>query len=150
MKPEVIRDKDRQICAIIIRSDFEEPSGIKFFTPPDFSQQLAYMKHEKGKTIEPHVHNEVNREVMRTQEVLIVRSGKVQVDLYTGDKEYWSSLTLGAGDIILLAFGGHGFTMLEPTEMIEIKQGPYLGDQDKVRFAGHNGARQENNRDSGQ
>ena len=39
-------------------------------------------------------------------------------------------------DIILLAFGGHGFECLEEVEMIEIKQGPYLGEQDKVRFKG--------------
>ena len=136
MNPEVIRDKERQICAIIIRSDYKQ-GGIQFFTPPEFSQQLAYMKHEKGEIIEPHVHNEVNREIVRTQEVLVIKSGKVQVDLYTGENEYWSSFTLGAGDLILLASGGHGFTMLEPTEMIEIKQGPYLGDQDKVRFARH-------------
>jgi mannose-6-phosphate isomerase-like protein (cupin superfamily) len=136
MNPEVIRDKERQICAIIIRSDYEQ-GGIQFFTPPEFSQQLAYMKHEKGEIIEPHVHNEVNREIVRTQEVLVIKSGKVQVDLYTGENKYWRSFTLGAGDLILLASGGHGFTMLEPTEMIEIKQGPYLGDQDKVRFARH-------------
>jgi mannose-6-phosphate isomerase-like protein (cupin superfamily) len=137
MNPEIIRDKERQIHAIIIRSDFEQ-SGIRFFTPPEFSQQLAYMKHEKGKIIEPHVHNEVIREVLRTQEVLIVKSGKIQVDLYNGENQYWRSFTLETGDLILLATGGHGFTMLEPTEMIEIKQGPYLGDLDKVRFARHN------------
>jgi mannose-6-phosphate isomerase-like protein (cupin superfamily) len=142
MNPEIIRDKDREICAIIIRSDFER-NGIQFFTPSSFSQQLAYMKHEKGEIIEPHVHQEINREVVHTQEVLLVKSGKVQVDLYTGEKEYWSSFTLGAGDVILLASGGHGFTMLEPTEMIEIKQGPYLGDNDKVRFARDHSTRYE-------
>jgi len=142
MNPEIIRDKEHQICVIIIRADFEQ-SGIRFFTPPEFSQQLAYMKHEKGVIIEPHVHNEVIREVVRTQEVLIIKSGKVQVDLYTSQKEYWRSFTLGTGDLILLASGGHGFTMLEPTEMIEIKQGPYVGDQDKVRFAHYNSTRSE-------
>src|SRR5674476_421811 len=93
MIPEIFRDKDRQICAIVIRTDFEEQSGIRFFTPPEFSQQLAYMKREKGEIIEPHIHNEVNREVVRTQEVLIIRSGKVQVDLYTNEHEYWDSFT---------------------------------------------------------
>ena len=142
MIPEIIRDKERQIFAIIIRSDYEQ-SGIQFFTPPEFSQQLAYMKHEKGEIIEPHVHNEVNREIVRTQEVLIVKSGKVQVDLYTSENEYWNSYILGAGDLILLASGGHGFEILEPTEMIEIKQGPYLGDDDKVRFPRHNNTHNE-------
>ena len=142
MIPEIIRDKERQIFAIIIRSNYEQ-SGIQFFTPPEFSQQLAYMKHEKGKIIEPHVHNEVNREIVRTQEVLIVKSGKVQVDLYTSENEYWNSYILEAGDLILLASGGHGFEILEPTEMIEIKQGPYLGDDDKVRFPRHNNTHNE-------
>jgi len=36
--------------------------------------------------------------------------------------------------VILLAFGGHGFEMLEATEIIEVKQGPYAGEQDKTRF----------------
>ena len=30
--------------------------------------------------------------------------------------------------------GGHGFEMLEKTEIIEIKQGPYAHDKDKTRF----------------
>jgi hypothetical protein len=36
----------------------------------------------------------------------------------------------------LLASGGHGFKVLEPLEMIEVKQGPYSGDHDKTRFDG--------------
>jgi len=30
---------------------------------------------------------------------------------------------------VLLAAGGHGFRCSKPTEMIEVKQGPYSGDQ---------------------
>jgi hypothetical protein len=36
--------------------------------------------------------------------------------------------------VIVLVSGGHGFEMLEETEMIEVKQGPYTGDADKIRF----------------
>jgi hypothetical protein len=36
----------------------------------------------------------------------------------------------------LLAHGGHGFTMLEESEIVEVKQGPYSGDVDKTRFTG--------------
>ena len=43
---------------------------------------------------------------------------------------------LQGGDVILLAEGGHGFEMLEDSEMVEVKQGPYAGDGDKTRFAG--------------
>jgi len=108
--------------------------GIRFFTPSDFSQQLGYMKRPGGYTIEPHVHKDVRREVHKTQEVLFLRSGRVRVDFYSPDRKIVCSRELEAGDVILLASGGHGVTMLEPTEIIEVKQGPYAGDEDKVRF----------------
>jgi mannose-6-phosphate isomerase-like protein (cupin superfamily) len=94
------------------------------------------MNRPAGYRIEPHVHNAVTREVHFTQEVLLIRKGKVKVDFYTQDKVYLESRVLETGDVILLASGGHGFTMLEPTEMIEVKQGPYAGDEDKTRFEG--------------
>ena len=49
-------------------------------------------------------------------------------------KKYLKSKILKKGDVILLINGGHGFEMLEKTEMIEIKQGPYSNDKDKTRF----------------
>lgn len=119
--------------AIVIGKQFRK-DGIEFFTPGDFSQQLAYMNRPQGYVIAPHVHNLVPREVTLTQEVLFIRSGKVRVDFYDNDKNYLESIVLTTGDVILLAAGGHGFEMLEPTEMIEVKQGPYCGDADKVRF----------------
>jgi len=130
MKSIIINNR---ILAIIIPADFKA-NGIHFFTPDDFSQQLAYMCHPAGKVIQPHIHNLVVREVKYTQEVLVVRKGKVRVDFYSDDREYLESTILETGDIILLASGGHGIEMLEETEMIEIKQGPYAGDADKVRF----------------
>ena len=124
-----------QELAIILRRDFRR-DGIHFITANDYSQQLGYMNRPAGYTIAPHVHNPVAREVRFTKEVLFVKSGSVRVDFYTEEQAYIESTILQAGDVILLAYGGHGFTMLEPTEMIEVKQGPYVGDQDKTRFAG--------------
>ena len=120
--------------ALIIRSRFDEP-GLHFFTPPNFSQQVAYMKHGPGKRIDPHVHNLVFRQVLFTQEALFIRSGRVKVNLYSSGREYIGSRVLETGDVILLCGGGHSFEMLEETVMIEIKQGPYAGDNDKTRFA---------------
>ena len=124
-----------ELLAIIIPHKFSAP-GIRFFTPDDFSQQLAYMNHPAGKVIDPHVHNRVLREVNYTQEVLFVRKGRLRVDFYTDDRTYLESRILEAGDSILLASGGHGFEALEELEMIEVKQGPYSGDMDKTRFDG--------------
>lgn len=121
--------------ALIIRGNFEK-DGIEFFTPDHYSQQIGYMKRSKGHVIPAHVHNSVPREVHYTREVLFVRSGKLRVDLYSDQCEYIESAVLEAGDIILLASGGHGFEMIEETEMIEVKQGPHAGEEDKTRFEG--------------
>ena len=123
----------QEILAIIVQKGFAKP-GIHFFTPGNFSQQLGYLNHPAGKIIQPHVHNHVVREVKQTLEVLFIKSGKVRVDFYSNEQEYLESTVLGAGDVILLASGGHGFEVLEPTEMIEVKQGPYAGEMDKTRF----------------
>ena len=124
---------DDCIIAIIIHSDFNK-AGIHFFTPDDFSQQLAYMNHDKGKIIQPHIHNPVSREVQYTQEVLFIKTGKIRVDFFSNEQKYIKSRILKTGDVILLSTGGHGFEMLEPTEMFEVKQGPYAGELDKMRF----------------
>lgn len=119
--------------ALIIRASFDEP-GVHFFTPGSFSQQLAAMKHPAGHKIAPHVHNMVNRQVLYTQEILLIRHGRMRVNLYCSDKSYIGSWELETGDVILLCGGGHSFEMLEETSMIEVKQGPYAGEGDKTRF----------------
>ena len=125
-----------QILAIIIRRNYKKV-GVEFFTPDSFSQQLGYMSHKKGKIIEAHIHNPVKREVEMTKEVLVIKSGKVKVNFYDDNKNYLNKSTvLEEGDVILLAYGGHGFEVLEDLEMIEVKQGPYVGDRDKTRFTG--------------
>lgn len=129
---EQVLDGD-EILAIIIRRDFSV-EGISFFTPDNFSQQLALMSHSAGKVIDPHVHNPVSREVKYTQEVLIIRRGRLRVDFYNDCQRFLESRILDAGDVILLAAGGHGFEVLDELEMIEIKQGPYAGGQDKTKF----------------
>lgn len=123
------------LLALIIKRNFQE-TGIHFFTPGDFSQQLAYMRHPSGKVIRPHVHNPVPREIHFTQEVLFLKKGRLRVDFYDGQRNYLESRVLEAGDVILLADGGHGFEALEEIEMIEVKQGPYAGEEDKTVFAG--------------
>ena len=106
--------------AIILRTTYHN-HGITFFTPDDFSQQLAYMNRPQGYIIPPHAHNPVAREVNFTKEVLFIKSGKVRVDFYDDNKTYLESRILHAGDVILLAFGGHGFEMVEASEVIEVK-----------------------------
>ncbi len=124
---------NKKLLSVIIRASYKS-EGIEFFTPDDFSQQLAYMNRAKDYVIPPHVHNSVQRNVHFTQEVLVIKSGKVRVDYYDDSMIYLESRILYQGDVVLLAYGGHGFEMLEDSEMIEVKQGPYAGEMDKIRF----------------
>jgi mannose-6-phosphate isomerase-like protein (cupin superfamily) len=131
---EVIKKKEK-LLAMIVRNNYI-CDGVDFITPNDYSQQVAYMHHPAGKVIDAHVHNLVHRDVILTQEVLFIKSGKLRVDFYDEYEDYLESTVLNSGDVILLVSGGHGFTVLEEVEMIEVKQGPYSGDADKKRFVG--------------
>lgn len=124
---------DGQLFAIIISATHDEP-GIQFFTPHNLSLQLASMSYSKGKTIAAHSHMRVKREVFFSQEALFIRKGKVRVDFYSHQEEYKQSRILNTGDVILLITGGHGFEILEDSNIVEVKQGPYAGEGGTVRF----------------
>lgn len=126
-------EDDGLLLALVIRASYTA-GGIEFFTDQDSSQQLGYMNRPAGYQVAPHHHKLVHRNVKATQEVLLVRRGSCRLDLYGTGHEVVRNAVLLAGDVVLLASGGHGLVMLEQTEIIEIKQGPYAGDQDKVRF----------------
>lgn len=124
-----------EVLAVILSGRFNQP-GLHFFTPDSFSQQLAYMRHPTGAKIQAHIHNPVPRQVRYTFEVLFLKRGRLRVDFFDEQQNYLESRILEGGDVILLARGGHGFEVLEEVEIIEAKQGPYVGDQDKTRFMG--------------
>jgi hypothetical protein len=126
---------DSGLLGVIIRADFQA-DGIVFATPNELPQQLGYMNRPAGYEIDPHVHVLKRYEVEFSSETLFIRKGKVRIDFYSEDKQFLSSEILTAGDVVLLCRGGHGFEMLEESEIIEVKQGPYESDNDKIRFEG--------------
>lgn len=127
-----IISKKKNILAIIIRKNYKN-KGIKFFTPNSFSQQLAQMSHEKGKIIKCHYHKKISRTTVNTQEVLIIKKGKLKVFLFDKKKIACTKI-IKDGDLILLASGGHGFKAITNVTFLEVKQGPYSPKKDKVIF----------------
>lgn len=127
-----------ELYSVILRNNFSSDS-INFFTPDSFSQQLGYLPHKKGNVIKPHKHKLHKREILYTQEALFIKKGAVKVNFYKKEKDYVGSEILKEGDVVLLCGGGHGFEILEDTIMIEVKQGPYMGIDDKERFEGVEG-----------
>ena len=103
--------------ALVIRAGFGNP-GINFVTDDESVHQLGVLKWPQVHLIDAHVHNPMARTIDSTQEVLFIRSGRVRVDLYGYDQMYRSSLELGAGDVIFLASGGHGFEILEDADIV--------------------------------
>lgn len=122
------------VCCAIVLSRSYSTKGISFVTPSSYSQQLGYMNHPKGHIIQPHRHNQVNRQITDMKETLFIKSGVVRVDFFDSSNRLIQSKVLFEGDVIMLVSGGHGFEILEDAEIIEVKQGPYGGEGDKSRF----------------
>lgn len=126
------RDASNKLMALLIPADYSK-SGIEFLTDDSSYQQVAYMGHPAGHIIIPHFHNKIERIVDYTCETLIVRKGILEVVLYENQIEKYR-FNMSAGDVLTLLSGGHGFNVIEDVEMIEIKQGPFMGPEDKTRF----------------
>jgi|TARA_B110000014_G_scaffold258847_1_gene245634 hypothetical protein len=124
----------KKLYALIVRAKFRKKKGINFFTPVDTNQQFGYMKHDKGHLIKPHKHKKRATKIFYTTEVIILFKGSLRVDFYDQRQKYLFSKIIREKDIIMLVHGGHGFKVLKKVEMIEVKQGPYSLEKDKVKF----------------
>jgi mannose-6-phosphate isomerase-like protein (cupin superfamily) len=129
---EHITDHEQVLCCII-RSDFI-PDQTTFLTPPEYKQQVGYIVYPTGGEVARHVHRPLERHLVGTSEVLIVKQGRCLVDIYNDERELVATRELGPGDLMLMVGGGHGFRMLEDTVLLEVKQGPYTGVDEKERF----------------
>lgn len=108
--------------------------GLHFFTRPDCPIQAAAMRHPKGHVLKAHKHPSHPRVVQSTPEVLVVREGSVALTIYTSRGDAVATVTCVKGDIAVLLSGGHRLEMLEDCEIVEARQGPYLGAKDKELF----------------
>lgn len=124
---------NNQPLCYIIRTELM-PDKTTFLTPPEFKQQVGFVVYPKDGEIARHVHRPLERHLMGTSEVLILRKGRCLIDIYNDDRQLVATRELYTGDIMLMVGGGHGFTMLEDTVLLEVKQGPYTGIDEKERF----------------
>lgn len=116
------------VLARHVAADTAWSGGLKFFSPEHDYIQVGTWDYDSGKDLLAHSHNPVIREVPWTQEVLYVRKGRIRADIYSTDDEKVAELIVNEGDFIILLRGGHGYHILEDgTQVLEIKNGPYLG-----------------------
>jgi mannose-6-phosphate isomerase-like protein (cupin superfamily) len=128
---ENIKYKNKNFGFIIT---YNKKKGVNFLTPNNLSHQIGFIKHSKNHIIKPHWHHKNSRIINYTSEVLIILKGKIRVDFYTKKEKYLFSKIISKNDIVILIDGGHGFKILKPTEIIEVKQGPYSKNKDKKIF----------------
>ena len=119
--------------AYVIRTEFV-PEKTTFLTPSDYKQQVGFVVYPANGVIQRHVHRPLERHLVGTSEVLLVKQGRCEVDIYNDERECVATVELRTGDIMLMVGGGHGFRMLEDTVFMEVKQGPYTGVDEKERF----------------
>jgi hypothetical protein len=130
---EHITSSGRPVC-YIVRAELN-PKETTFLTPPTFNLQVGFVVYGAGGEIPRHAHKPIERRITGTAEVLVVKKGRCQIDIYDDEREMIATRDLYEGDIMLMVSGGHGFRMLEETVLLEIKQGPYPGaEEEKERF----------------
>ena len=125
---------DKKIVAKVFKYQNKSFKGIEFFTASNLNMQIGLMGHSKNHIIKPHFHINRKKIVKQMSELLIIFSGQLRVYFYNKKKLRDKSLILNKKDMILLISGGHGFKVLKKLEMLEIKQGPFIGEKDKVRL----------------
>lgn len=118
----------------LLLSGVDDPGETTFPTPDDLNLQVGFVVYPASGEIPRHDHKPLERQIVGTSEVLVVRSGRCEIDLYDRDRQHVTTRELRAGDVILIVGGGHGFRMLEDTVLLEVKQGPYTGLDEKERF----------------
>lgn len=125
---------DSEVLAVVVKAAFTA-SGVNFFTSNHLSQQLGVMRRSAGTRVAAHRHKRPEpaelSDLTFTQEVLIVKCGRIAVELFNRDRQLISRVELGEGDVILIAGGFHSVEFLVESEIIEVKQGPY-SDQSKI------------------
>jgi quercetin dioxygenase-like cupin family protein len=118
----------------LLFSGVGDPAETIFPTPPELNLQVGFVVYPAGGEIARHDHRPLERHLVGTSEVILVRSGHCEIDLYDLDRRHVATRELRTGDLALIAGGGHGFRMLEDTVLLEVKQGPYTGLEEKERF----------------
>jgi len=105
------------------------PKGSVPLTQENQPLQLVTLKHPKGTYLKAHMHKPKKRITHSLQECLVVRKGKIKIDLYGADKTLFKSIYLIEGELLILVNGGYGIHLIKDSELIEVKNGPFIEDK---------------------
>tara|TARA_B100001769_G_C22033655_1_gene555421 strand:- start:558 stop:992 length:435 start_codon:yes stop_codon:yes gene_type:complete len=124
----------KKLYALIVDNNYRKMRGVNFFSSNDLPQQFGYIYQKKNHIIPPHTHRKRSTKVFITSEVLIILKGILRIDFYDLKQKYLFSKIIKKGQIIFLLHGSHGFKVVKDLQMIEVKQGPFKKNMDKIKF----------------
>jgi hypothetical protein len=125
--------RDGKVFAYVMR-DAPGEKQTTFLTPDESIQQVGFVVHPAGAEVRRHYHLPLERSIVGTPEVLVVRQGRCEMDVFDDEQEFVCTREIATGDIMVMVGGGHGFRMVEDTVLLEVKQGPYYGPDEKAYF----------------
>jgi hypothetical protein len=126
---------DGEICAQIFEYSAMK-DGVEFITPATARLQVGSIKWPSGHKIIPHRHTDQPRDISGTSEVLLIMKGRLIAFFFDKNNRLNHEVIISAGSIVILYSGAHGFEIIDPCEIIEVKNGPYFAEKDKIRFEG--------------
>ena len=123
-----------EIYAHVFTADTPVENGVKFFTKDEDPLQVGLFDREEGYEVVPHRHNPLSVELSPPGEFIWIQSGSVAVKIFDDDWNVIEEVTVNGSECIVILKGGHALTMLEPTRILEVKQGPYPGREKEKTF----------------
>ena len=129
---EFIKVEEKFLCIIVKAPTYLDRTT--FVTPENLNLQVGFVIYKAGEEVPRHYHKEIERTVSSTSEVISVRVGSCNVQIYDDSQNLVVDRRLDVGDIVIFVGGGHGFKMNEDTVLSEVKQGPYIGMDEKIHF----------------
>lgn len=127
---ELVKDNGEDLAIIVYKGSFSE--GVKFITSEYLPLQFGLLKYKRGELACPHTHPNVRRVINQSQEIIHVEKGEIKLDIFSSKGKLCASKILSAGDSAFFVSGGRGWTALQEAEILEIKQGPFMGEKDKI------------------
>lgn len=130
-----IKDQNGKLLCIVYK-DEDWVEGLNFITNNNLFIQVGSWWYQDGKNLAKHKHNIVSRESNITQEMVYVKSGSMEANIFDENMNHVDDILLKKGDMAIMCYGGHGYKILEDnTKIIEAKNGPFVSvEVDKVKY----------------
>lgn len=118
--------KNNKTIALVFDGNYKK--GTHGVTNPGLPLQVISLNHPKGKYWPAHMHKPRHRVTNALKEVFFITKGRAKVDIVINKKTF-KSVTISAGQGILVLTGAIRIKALTDIKALEFKNGPFLEDK---------------------